>query len=82
VRFLILNKSGTDVSFVTFTPFGGNRIMTVPLRNVSAVESRSTANTYLPMRVKNKNFYYILDMKGEFQNTRIFDYTIALKRKL
>jgi hypothetical protein len=34
VRFLILRKGGKEVSFVCYTPFGENRITTVPLNHV------------------------------------------------
>jgi hypothetical protein len=53
----------------------------VPIRCLSAQESRLTANTYLPIKVKNMTFFYILDMKGEFKNPKLFDSVIGLKRK-
>lgn len=34
VRYLVLRKGGNDVTFVTYTPFGGNRLRTVPLARV------------------------------------------------
>ena len=34
VRFLVLNKGGDKLSFVTYTPFGKNRILTVPINKV------------------------------------------------
>jgi TMEM70/TMEM186/TMEM223 protein family len=82
VRYLILKKDGKTLSFITYTPFGKNRIMDVPLKYVSAEESRTTAKVYLPLKVQNRYFYYILDMSGEFKNTRIFDTVVALRRKL
>jgi TMEM70/TMEM186/TMEM223 protein family len=82
VRYLIALKNGRDISIVTYTPFGTNRIINVPLRCISAQESRHTAKVYLPLKVKNMNFFYILDMKGEFKNTKMFDSVIGLKRKL
>lgn len=81
VRYLIALKNGKDVSIVTYTPFGKNRIIDVPIRCISAQESRQTAKVYLPLKVKNMNLFYILDMKGEFKNTKLFDSVIALKRK-
>lgn len=81
VRYLIALKNGKDVSIVTYTPFGKNRILNVPIKCISAQESRSTANVYLPLKVKNTSFFYILDMKGEFKNTRMFDQAIGLSRK-
>lgn len=34
VRYLVLRKGGNAVSFVTYTPYGQNRIMDVPLNKV------------------------------------------------
>ncbi|KAL5286613.1 TMEM223 family protein [Megaselia abdita] len=82
VRFLVLRKGGREISFVTYTPFGKNRILNVPMNCISAQEARQAARSQLPLKVKNKNFFYILDMRGEFLNTKLFDYTAGLKRKL
>lgn len=54
----------------------------VPLKFVSAQESREVARGHLALKVKNRAFFYILDMRGQFLNTRIFDYTVGLQRKL
>lgn len=80
VRYLVLRKGGKDVSFVTYTPFGTNRIMTVPLKMVSAEVARETAKSKLPLKIRSRAFYYILDMRGEFKNPKLFDYTVGLKR--
>ncbi|EDW09212.1 transmembrane protein 223 [Drosophila mojavensis] len=82
VRFLILRKGGDSVSFVTYGPFNRNRIMTVPLKCISAEESREMARVQLPIKVKNKALYYVLDMRGEFRNPQLFDYTAGLKRRI
>lgn len=82
VRYLILRKGGKAISFVTYTPFGQNRIMDVPLEKISAKQSRSLAKVHFPIKVKNKMFHYILDMRGEFRNARLFDATAGLKRNL
>lgn len=81
VRFLVLRKDGIHVTLVTYTPFGENRMMNVPLKYVSAQQSRSQAKVQLPLKVKNKSFFYILDMRGEFLNQRLYDFTVGLKRK-
>lgn len=80
VRYLIYAKDGKRVSLVTYTPFGKNRILTVPINCIGAAESRQTATTFLPLKVKNTKFYYILDMKGEFKNKTIYDREIGLRR--
>lgn len=82
VRFLVLRKGGQAVSFVTYTPFGPNRIMEVPIKYVSAEESRHAAKVTLPVKVKGQRLFYMLDMRGEFKNPVLFDQTVGLRRKL
>lgn len=82
VRYLIYSKNGKDISFVTYTPFGKNRIMTIPLKHISAEESRLTAKTFLPIKVKDRKLFYVLDMKGEFTNKMLYDREIGLRRKI
>ncbi|CAH2090826.1 unnamed protein product [Euphydryas editha] len=80
VRFLILNKGGRHLTFVTYAPFGNNRIMKVPIENVCCKESRKIAKVQLPLKVKNTLMHYMLDMRGEFKNPLLFDCTAGLKR--
>lgn len=82
VRYLILRKDQKYVSFVTYGAFGKNSIMDVPLRCISAQESRTSAKNFLPIKVQNRSFYYILDMNGDFKNTRLFDNVVGLRRNL
>ncbi|XP_037810844.1 transmembrane protein 223 [Lucilia sericata] len=81
VRFLILRKGGRDVTLVTYGPFGHNRIMTVPLKSISAQQPREMAEVLLPLKVRNRSLFYVLDMKGEFKNTQLYDYTAGLNRR-
>lgn len=80
VRYLILHKGGNKVSLVTYTPFGTNRIMTVPLENISCKEMRTRATSSLPIKVKGRYLHYLLDMRGEFKNEKLFDHTAGLRR--
>lgn len=80
VRYLILRKGGDKLTFVTYTPFGKNRMMTVDVNKVSSQESRQNARVQLPIRVKNFSLFFMLDMKGEFKNPKLFDHTAGLKR--
>ncbi|XP_055529260.1 transmembrane protein 223 [Wyeomyia smithii] len=80
VRFLVLRKGGKNVSVVTYTPFGKNRIMDVPLNCISAQESREAARVTIPIKIRNKSLFYMLDKKGEFTNTRLYDYTVGMRR--
>ncbi|XP_042875241.1 transmembrane protein 223-like [Penaeus japonicus] len=80
VRYLVLKKGGKSLAFVTFTPFGRNKTLNVPLEKVSAKQSRLTATVHLPLKVKGKYFHYILDMRGQFPNAKLFDYSAGLRR--
>lgn len=82
VRMLILRQGGQVVTFVTYTPFGVNRMMDVPLKFISAEESRQMARTLLPVKVKNRALYYVLDVRGEFKNPQLFDQTVGIRRNL
>lgn len=81
VRYLILRKGGEAVTFVTYGPFGRNRIMTVPLKHVSCQQTREAAKSYIPIKVENQYLHYVLDLSGEFRNKQLFDATAGLKRK-
>ncbi|OWR53942.1 hypothetical protein KGM_212935 [Danaus plexippus plexippus] len=80
VRYLILNKGGRHLTFITYGPFGKNRIMKVPVECVCSKESRKIARVQLPIKVKNTMMHYMLDMRGEFKNPMLFDSTAGLKR--
>lgn len=81
VRYLILNKGGKHLTIVSYTPYGKNRMLKVPLENVCCKETRNAAKVQLPLKIKNKLMHYMLDMRGEFKNGLLFDCTAGLKRK-
>lgn len=76
-----MRKGGNKVSFVTYGPFGTNRILDVPLNCVSAVQSRDIGASALPLKVKHKKFHYLLDNRGEYTNPQLFDHVINVKRR-
>nr|CAD7454988.1 unnamed protein product [Timema tahoe] len=82
IRYLVLLKGGKNVTFVSYTPFGENRLTTVNLNKVSCEDSRHSAKVQLPIKVEGHRLFYILDMRGEFLNPRLFDHTVGLKRML
>lgn len=81
VRYLIIRKGGNEVSFVTYGPLGTNRIKTVPLNCIQGMEDRTKATAYLPLKVKNINWFYVLDVRGEYRQKEIFDHVINVNRK-
>lgn len=80
VRYLILRKGGDKLTFITYTPFGKNRMITADINKVSSQESRQNARVQLPIKVKDYRLYFVLDMRGEFKNPKLFDHTAGLKR--
>jgi len=83
VRYLILRKDGLTVAFVTYAPFGRNRIMDVPIKNISAAGSRTSGASQMPVKVRGRYLYYLIDLKeGKFPHPQVFDRTVGTKRKL
>ncbi|XP_076066020.1 transmembrane protein 223-like isoform X1 [Oratosquilla oratoria] len=80
LRYLILKKDGNHLTFVTYSPARRFRSFTVPLEKVSAKQSRQSAGVLLPLKVRGHFMNYLLDMRGEFTNARLFDYSAGLKR--
>lgn len=54
--------------------------MDVPLRCVTGIQARTALASYLPLRVKGKFIYFILDKKGEYTNPELFDHLINVRR--
>ncbi|KAK2142575.1 hypothetical protein NP493_4837g00007 [Ridgeia piscesae] len=74
---------GEALQVDTYTHFGRMRNFTVPLSNVSFLQSREAKATNLAMKIKGRNFYYLLDKNnGKFQEPELFDYVVGLKREL
>ncbi|XP_018567695.1 transmembrane protein 223 [Anoplophora glabripennis] len=81
VKYLILKKGGKEVTIITHTPTGGNKMLTLKLDNLSCKDSRTSAGSQLPIQVKGHYLHYILDMRGAFTNPTLFDQTAGLRRK-
>nr|CAG4643643.1 EOG090X0JX7 [Ilyocryptus agilis] len=82
VKNIVLRKGGNNVTFITHAPFNRIRYIDVPLKNVSAAQSRNAAKVQLPIKVKGYMGYFVVDVKGEFRNPSLFDATVGLKRIL
>nr|XP_023014041.1 transmembrane protein 223 [Leptinotarsa decemlineata] len=80
VKYLILRKGGKQITIVTYTPTMINRMFTVNLSDLSSKDTRQAAKSHIALKVKGHSFYYLMDMKGEFQNPTLFDYTAGLSR--
>ncbi|XP_062454855.1 transmembrane protein 223 [Rhea pennata] len=84
VRQVTLLQGGRHVAIGTHGPLGLGRgsCFTVPLREVSCSTHRAEARAALPLKVKGRPFYFLLDKQGHICHPRLFDLTVGAYRKL
>ena len=78
---MVLRKGGHKVGFVTYGPFGTNRITEIPITYISAVQSRELNASALPLKVRGKRWHYLLDNRGDYTNPQLFDHVINVRRR-
>ncbi|XP_002821686.2 transmembrane protein 223 [Pongo abelii] len=82
VRSVVLRAGGQQVTLTTHAPFGLGAHFTVPLKQVSCMAHRGEVPAMLPLKVKGRRFYFLLDKTGHFPNTKLFDNTVGAYRSL
>ncbi|XP_001367031.3 transmembrane protein 223 [Monodelphis domestica] len=82
VRSVLLHRGGQQVTVTTHAPFGLGAQFTVPLRQVSCLAHRGEVPAVLPLKVRGRRFYFLLDKAGRFPNARLFDLTVGAYRGL
>lgn len=82
VRSVVLLAGGQQVTLTTYAPFGLGTSFTVPLTQVSCMAHRGEVPAMLPLKVKGRRFYFLLDKAGHFPNTQLFDNTVGAYRSL
>ncbi|XP_012520856.1 PREDICTED: transmembrane protein 223 [Propithecus coquereli] len=82
VRSVMLRAGGQQVTLTTHAPFGLGARFTVPLNQVSCMAHRGEVPAMLPLKVKGRRFYFLLDKAGHFPNTKLFDNTVGAYRSL
>ncbi|XP_036996142.2 transmembrane protein 223 [Artibeus jamaicensis] len=82
VRSVMLRAGGKQVTLSTHAPFGLGAHFTVPLNQVSCMAHRGEVPAMLPLKVKGRRFYFLLDKAGHFPNTKLFDNTVGAYRSL
>ncbi|XP_015983371.1 transmembrane protein 223 [Rousettus aegyptiacus] len=82
VRSVMLRAGGKQVTLTTHAPFGLGAHFTVPLNQVSCMAHRGEVPAMLPLKVKGRRFYFLLDKTGYFPNTKLFDNTVGAYRNL
>ncbi|XP_066427507.1 transmembrane protein 223 [Molothrus aeneus] len=83
VARLTLLRGGAAVTIGTPGPLGiGHRTLTVPLRDVTGAAHRSEAAAAVPIRVRGRRFFFLMDKRGNLREPRLFDVTVGAARKL
>lgn len=82
VRSVVLRAGGQQVTLTTHAPFGLGAQLTIPLSQVSCMAHRGEVPAMLPLKVKGRRFYFLLDKAGHFPNTQLFDHTVGAYRSL
>ncbi|XP_075227420.1 transmembrane protein 223 [Lycorma delicatula] len=82
VKYIVLKKGGQVVLLATHSPFGKERVLHVPVNQISAADHRASAKITIPLKVQGKSLFFILDKEGKFGNLMLFDATVGLRRKL
>ncbi|XP_069738467.1 transmembrane protein 223 [Phaenicophaeus curvirostris] len=84
VRRVVLLRGGASVSISTHGALGlgAGPTLTVPLRHLSCRAHRSEVAAALPLRIKGRPFYFLLDKRGQLPDPRLFDLTVGAFRQL
>ncbi|XP_004621572.1 transmembrane protein 223 [Sorex araneus] len=82
VRSVLLLAGGKEVALTTHAPFGLGAHFTVPVNQVSCMAHRGEVPAMLPLKVKGRRFYFLLDKAGHFPNAKLFDNTVGAYRSL
>ncbi|NXU92733.1 TM223 protein, partial [Xiphorhynchus elegans] len=82
VRRVTLLRGGTRVTIRTHGPLGlgPGATLTVPLAHVSARAHRAEAAAAVPIKVKGRPFFFLLDKRGRLGDPRLFDLTVGAQR--
>ncbi|NXS25980.1 TM223 protein, partial [Pomatostomus ruficeps] len=82
VRRVTLLRGGTEVAISTHGPLGLGRgaTVTVPLRHVSGRAHRAEVAAAIPLKVKGRPFFFLLDKGGHLSDPRLFDVTVGAFR--
>ncbi|OCT68259.1 hypothetical protein XELAEV_18039557mg [Xenopus laevis] len=82
VSAITLHGGGERVTIVTAGFFGSESSFSVPLRHISSMAHRSEVPAMIPLKVKGRPLYYLLDKQGHVSNARLFDITVGAYRKV
>ncbi|XP_032090243.1 transmembrane protein 223 [Thamnophis elegans] len=81
VSRVLLLRGSQEVTFTTYYLFGYTSSFTVPLRHISCMSHRSEVAAIIPVKIKGKPFYFLLDKQGSIASSPLFDITVGAYRE-
>jgi hypothetical protein len=85
IRYIILRSGGQKVRITCFSLIGATnryRHHDIPLDKLSAIQDRNSPGSYIPIKIKGKWLYYLVDKRGHFFHPTLFDETVGVFRIL
>ncbi|XP_056383537.1 transmembrane protein 223 [Hyla sarda] len=82
VSAVTLHAGADRVTIATAGVFGLGSSFTVPLRHISCMAHRAQVPAMVPLKVKGRPLYYLLDKQGRVSNGKLFDLTVGAYRTL
>lgn len=84
VSRVTLHKGGKMVTVATLSPLGNHRgrRITVPLARVACHAHRNESPSFVPLKIKDHRFYFLLNNEGTINNVKLFDVTVGAYRPL
>ncbi|XP_018048866.1 PREDICTED: transmembrane protein 223 [Atta colombica] len=78
IKYIILNKGGETLSIITYHMQKNKSKLNLPVGMVKCIADRQDERgTYLPLKIKNRSFYYLVNKSGTFVNSKLFDHTMG-----
>ncbi|KAG5328476.1 TM223 protein, partial [Acromyrmex charruanus] len=78
IKYIILNKGGETLSIITYHMQKKKSKLNLPVGMVKCTADRPDGRgTYLPLKIKNRSFYYLVNRNGTFVNSKLFDHAMG-----
>ncbi|KAH0955610.1 hypothetical protein HN011_000451 [Eciton burchellii] len=76
IKYIILNKGGKTLTLVTHHFLKKKSTINLSVESVKCCAHRTDLGMYMPLKVKNRWFYFLIEKNGTFVNPTLFDYVL------
>ncbi|XP_018402605.1 PREDICTED: transmembrane protein 223 [Cyphomyrmex costatus] len=74
IKYIILNKGGKTLSIITNHVLKKKSKLNLPVGMVKCTaDRRDNRGIYLPLKIENRSFYYLVNKSGTFLNLKLFE---------